>query len=111
MRRMPPTPTSSCESPAPSSRKWTPPRRGRKSPDRPAPHGRRPTGQVAVAPNHWVADNAVMEGGGSCGAVASAGVDVRIRLLGGFAVLIDGVPAPERWRLRKAKSLVKVLAL
>jgi len=58
-----------------------------------------------------VADNAVMEGGGSCGAVASAGVDVRIRLLGGFAVLIDGVPAPERWRLRKAKSLVKVLAL
>jgi hypothetical protein len=56
-----------------------------------------------------VADNAVMEGGGSC-AVASAGVDVRIRLLGSFAVLIDGVPAPERW-LRKAKSLVKVLAL
>src|SRR6478609_9054888 len=31
MRRMPPTPTSSCESPAPLSRKWTPPRRGRKS--------------------------------------------------------------------------------
>lgn len=35
---------------------------------------------------------------------------MRIRLLGSFAVLIDGVPAPERW-LRKAKSLVKVLAL
>ena len=38
-------------------------------------------------------------------------VDVRIRLLGGFEVVIDGWPVPDRWRLRKAKSLVKLLAL
>ena len=37
---------------------------------------------------------------------------LRIRLLGGFAVEIDGheVPAPA-WRLRRAKTLVKLLAL
>lgn len=38
-------------------------------------------------------------------------VDVRIRVLGGFEVVIDGRPVPDRWRLRKAKSLVKLLAL
>lgn len=37
---------------------------------------------------------------------------VRIRLLGGFAVDRDGVPvAPREWRLRKARTLVKLLAL
>lgn len=36
---------------------------------------------------------------------------VRIALLGGFAVTIDGEPVDGRWRLRKAKTLVKLLAL
>jgi predicted ATPase/DNA-binding SARP family transcriptional activator len=37
---------------------------------------------------------------------------LRITLLGGFAVAIDGAPVEERaWRLRKARSLVKVAAL
>ncbi len=37
---------------------------------------------------------------------------VRIRLLGGFGVDRDGTPVPPReWRLRKARTLVKLLAL
>src|SRR4051794_27310935 len=37
---------------------------------------------------------------------------VQIRLFGAFAVCVGGVPVPEgAWRLRKAKSLVKLLAL
>ena len=37
---------------------------------------------------------------------------VRISLLGGFAVQVDGTDIPEdAWRLRKARSLVKLLAL
>ena len=37
---------------------------------------------------------------------------LRITLLGGFSVAIDGAPVDERaWRLRKARSLVKVAAL
>ncbi|WP_433293708.1 BTAD domain-containing putative transcriptional regulator [Actinoplanes sp. CA-030573] len=37
---------------------------------------------------------------------------MRLRLLGGFAVDRDGVPVPAReWRLRKARTLVKLLAL
>src|SRR4051812_13568105 len=37
---------------------------------------------------------------------------MRIRLLGGFAVEVDGRDAGARpWRLRKARTLVKVLAL
>ena len=37
---------------------------------------------------------------------------VRIRLLGGFEVTVDGRPvAASAWRLRKAKTLVKLLAL
>lgn len=35
---------------------------------------------------------------------------VRITLLGGFTVSIDGAASP-RWRLRKAKTIVKLLAL
>ncbi|MFL6238561.1 MAG: BBE domain-containing protein [Actinomycetes bacterium] len=42
-------------------------------------------------------------------AVAVSGV--RVSLLGGFAVSSDGAPIDERWRLRKAKTLVKLLAL
>jgi predicted ATPase len=39
-------------------------------------------------------------------------VAVRIRLLGGFDVAVDGRPVPaERWRRRSAASLVKLLAL
>ena len=35
-----------------------------------------------------------------------------IELLGGFAALVDGEPVPQRaWRLRKARDLVKLLAL
>jgi predicted ATPase len=38
--------------------------------------------------------------------------DVTIRLLGGFAAVRDGQPVPrEAWRLRKARELVKLLAL
>ena len=36
---------------------------------------------------------------------------VRIALLGGFAVRVEGAGAPPRWRLRKAKTIVKLLAL
>jgi predicted ATPase/DNA-binding SARP family transcriptional activator len=37
---------------------------------------------------------------------------LRIRLLGGFAVEIDGQPVPDSaWRLRRAKDVVKLLAL
>jgi len=36
----------------------------------------------------------------------------RIRLLGGFSVASGGSPIDDRaWRLRKAKALVKLLAL
>jgi DNA-binding SARP family transcriptional activator len=34
-----------------------------------------------------------------------------IRLLGGFSVTVAGHPVANRWRLRKAKTLVKLLAL
>jgi predicted ATPase/DNA-binding SARP family transcriptional activator len=37
--------------------------------------------------------------------------DVRIALLGGFAVTVDGTVVEDGWRLRKAKTLVKLLAL
>ena len=37
--------------------------------------------------------------------------EIQISLLGGFSVTIDGEPVPDRWRLRKAKTLVKLLAL
>lgn len=40
-----------------------------------------------------------------------ARADVRISLLGGFAASIDCVPVDDRWRLRKAKTLVKLLCL
>src|SRR5690348_12097109 len=37
---------------------------------------------------------------------------VEIRLLGGFAARVDGDPVPENaWRLKKARELVKLLAL
>jgi predicted ATPase len=37
---------------------------------------------------------------------------VRIRLLGGFELNVDGVPVPDAsWRLRKARTLLKLLAL
>jgi DNA-binding SARP family transcriptional activator len=37
---------------------------------------------------------------------------VRIRLLGGFEVQVDGVAVPAKvWRLNKARSLLKLLAL
>jgi predicted ATPase/DNA-binding SARP family transcriptional activator len=36
---------------------------------------------------------------------------LRIDLLGGFAVTVDDEPVADRWRLRKAKTLVKLLAL
>src|SRR4051812_6821124 len=41
-----------------------------------------------------------------------SGAPLRITLLGGFTVHRDGEVVPERaWRLRKARSLVKLLAL
>src|SRR5689334_22912900 len=37
---------------------------------------------------------------------------VSISLLGGFAAVVDGAPLPSNaWRLRKARELVKLLAL
>src|SRR5689334_20248563 len=37
---------------------------------------------------------------------------MEIRLLGGFGAVVDGIEVDERaWRLRKARTLVKVLAL
>ena len=41
-----------------------------------------------------------------------AGSRLRVRLLGGFDVEVDGRPVPvTAWRLRKASELVKLLAL
>jgi predicted ATPase len=38
--------------------------------------------------------------------------NVSVSLLGGFTAAVDGVPVPERaWRLKKARELVKLLAL
>jgi predicted ATPase len=38
--------------------------------------------------------------------------DVTVTLLGGFSAAVDGEPVPERaWRLKKARELVKLLAL
>lgn len=42
--------------------------------------------------------------------IASA-AEVHVALLGGFSVAVNGQPVPDRWRLRKAKTLVKLLAL
>jgi hypothetical protein len=38
-------------------------------------------------------------------------VEVRVRLLGAFQVNVGGAAVPERWRLRKARTLIKMLAL
>jgi predicted ATPase/DNA-binding SARP family transcriptional activator len=43
--------------------------------------------------------------------VAAETAEVEISLLGGFAVRVNGRPVVEGWRLRKAKTLVKLLAL
>ena len=46
------------------------------------------------------------------GRVTSNSTEPRIRLLGGFSVAVgDNVVADRAWRLRKAKALVKILAL
>jgi predicted ATPase/DNA-binding SARP family transcriptional activator len=37
--------------------------------------------------------------------------EVHVSLLGGFSVTVNGEPVPDRWRLRKAKTLVKLLVL
>jgi DNA-binding SARP family transcriptional activator len=41
----------------------------------------------------------------------SSATEVRVSLLGGFSVEVAGQPVTDRWRLRKAKTLVKLLAL
>ena len=43
--------------------------------------------------------------------VAAETAEVEISLLGGFAISVNGRPVVEGWRLRKAKTLVKLLAL
>src|SRR5438270_7100894 len=49
--------------------------------------------------------------GGPVGHARDVG-DVSVSLLGGFAAAVDGVPVPETaWRLKKARELVKLLAL
>src|SRR5438067_13789952 len=46
------------------------------------------------------------------GAAGLATPPLRVRVLGGFAVAVGERPVPESaWRLRKAKSLIKLLAL
>src|SRR5215471_13988345 len=46
------------------------------------------------------------------GVVGTGSDDIRIFLLGRFAIELGGVAVPDRgWRLRKARDLVKVLAL
>ncbi|HWN07489.1 MAG TPA: hypothetical protein VNO53_10040, partial [Steroidobacteraceae bacterium] len=48
----------------------------------------------------------------SKGRATSSTTEPRIRLLGGFSVAVgDDVVADRAWRLRKAKALVKILAL
>jgi predicted ATPase/DNA-binding SARP family transcriptional activator len=41
----------------------------------------------------------------------TSAADVYVSLLGGFSVTIGGQPVEDHWRLRKAKTLVKLLAL
>ena len=41
----------------------------------------------------------------------TSAAEVHVSLLGGFAVTVAGEPVEDRWRLRKAKTLVKLLAL
>jgi predicted ATPase/DNA-binding SARP family transcriptional activator len=43
--------------------------------------------------------------------VTAVGAEIRISLLGGFSVAVAGKPIDDHWRLRKAKTLVKLLAL
>jgi predicted ATPase/DNA-binding SARP family transcriptional activator len=38
-------------------------------------------------------------------------MSVHVRLLGGFEVVVDSDEAPAKWRLQKAKTLIKLLAL
>ena len=45
------------------------------------------------------------------GVAGRARADVQIALLGGFTATVDGTVVEDRWRLRKAKTLVKLLAL
>lgn len=49
-------------------------------------------------------ENAAMEQSASV-------ADIQVLLLGGFSVKIGGQPVEDHWRLRKAKTLVKLLAL
>jgi DNA-binding SARP family transcriptional activator len=41
----------------------------------------------------------------------ASAAEVHVSLLGSFSVTVNGQPVPDRWRLRKAKTLVKLLAL
>jgi DNA-binding SARP family transcriptional activator len=41
----------------------------------------------------------------------ASAAEVQVFLLGGFSVEVAGQPVADRWRLRKAKTLVKLLAL
>jgi two-component SAPR family response regulator len=51
-------------------------------------------------------------GSSAKGRATSNSTEPRIRLLGGFSVAVgDNVVADRAWRLRKAKALVKILAL
>ena len=43
--------------------------------------------------------------------VTVSAAEVHVSLLGGFSVTVNGEPVADRWRLRKAKTLVKLLAL
>src|SRR4051812_18732131 len=54
---------------------------------------------------------AVRAASGEHARMSDATASVRITLLGGFVVVVDGAVVTLPWRLRKAKTLVKLLAL
>src|SRR5205085_10062428 len=51
-----------------------------------------------------------MTGEHSAGTGAGSGA-LRVAVLGGFSVRVGGRTVPDAWRLRKSKTLVKLLAL
>ncbi len=66
-----------------------------------------------VSRTTWDVRSGAARGSGPASVVVLALVaNVRVTLLGGFAAAVDGEPVPETaWRLRKARELVKLLAL
>jgi predicted ATPase/DNA-binding SARP family transcriptional activator len=82
----------------------------------PGPSGPARTGPARTEPARTEPAGAERAGTDRRGRIPSVeavrGVNVRIRLLGGFAVEVEGQDVAARpWRLRKARTVIKVLAL